>query len=152
VAGGLGVAPMPILTQLIKSLKKKFVTYIGARTNNQVVDRYLENVFIATDDGSRGSRGTVVDILEKELAEKRYPDPKIFACGPTKMLNNLFRLVKKDNIPCEVSLEGVMACGVGICQGCPVELADDEKRYALMCKDGPVFDIHSLRMPINGFA
>jgi len=49
-------------------------------------------------------------------------------------------------IPCEVSLEGPMGCGMGICQGCPVELAGEEKKYALMCRDGPTFDIRNIKI------
>jgi len=53
--------------------------------------------------------------------------------------------MEKD-IPAEVSLEGPMACGFGICQGCPVELMGGEKKYALMCKDGPTFDVRRIKL------
>jgi len=150
VAGGLGVAPMPLLMNQLKHAGKKIVSYLGARTKAQLVDRFLENLTIVTDDGSMGSRGTVVDILQEHLEEKRYSRPKIFACGPTGMINNLYHVISKYKIPCDVSLEGTMACGIGICQGCPVEICDCEKKYKLICKDGPVFDLHTLRVPVNG--
>jgi dihydroorotate dehydrogenase electron transfer subunit len=150
VAGGLGVAPMPLLTNVLKNKGKKFVTFVGARSKDQMVDRYLENLIVATEDGSMGSRGTIIQVLHKQLSEKRYGHPKVFVCGPTKMLDAIYNVVREYNISCEVSLEGTMACGMGICQGCPVELTNKERKYALICKDGPVFNIQSLRIPING--
>jgi dihydroorotate dehydrogenase electron transfer subunit len=62
------------------------------------------------------------------------------------MLRAVAELARSRGIPCEVSLEGPMACGIGICQGCPVELTGTEEKYALMCKDGPVFDIERIRI------
>ena len=72
--------------------------------------------------------------------------PKIFACGPMPMLRAVASFARASEIPCEVSLEGPMGCGIGICQGCPVELAGPEKSYALMCKDGPAFDIRTIKI------
>jgi dihydroorotate dehydrogenase electron transfer subunit len=150
VAGGLGVAPMPILTEQIKKTGKRIVTFLGGRTKGNIISQYLENVIVATDDGSIGERGTIVDVLRKCLSNNGYSRPKIFTCGPTSMINSIYKLIKEFDIACEVSLEGTMACGFGICQGCPVEVCDSEKKYKLICKDGPVFDLHSLRVPING--
>jgi dihydroorotate dehydrogenase electron transfer subunit len=62
------------------------------------------------------------------------------------MLRALAGFVRETGYPCEVSLEGPMACGIGICQGCPVELVGGPKTYALMCKDGPVFDIRRVKL------
>ncbi len=62
------------------------------------------------------------------------------------MLRAVAALAQETGYPCEVSLEGPMACGFGICQGCPVELNGQEKKYALMCKDGPVFDVRTIRL------
>jgi dihydroorotate dehydrogenase electron transfer subunit len=140
VAGGLGVAPMPILTAFLRRSGKRIATYLGARTGSWVVTDHLDNVSVATDDGSAGSRGTVVDILERSLANGDHPAPKIFACGPTPMLRSLSAFAVRRGLRCEVSLESPMACGVGICQGCPVELNDGERKYALVCRDGTVFD------------
>ena len=74
------------------------------------------------------------------------PKPKIFGCGPNPMLKALAALAASNNIPCEVSLESVMACGVGICQGCPVENAHGEKKYSLICTQGTVFDASTIRI------
>ena len=88
---------------------------------------HLENPLLATDDGSLGFRGTVVDLLRAELAKRQVLAPKIFACGPTPMLRAVAEFARTKGIPCEVSLEGPMACGIGICQGCPVELTGTER-------------------------
>ena len=146
IAGGLGIAPMPLATRALRAGDKKILTILGGRSSGQVVSDYLENVHIATDDGSRGFCGTVVDLAERVLVELSPARPKLFACGPTAMLRAVAALAIRQNIPCEVSLEGAMACGIGICQGCPVELVGAERKYALMCKDGPTFDVRSIRL------
>jgi dihydroorotate dehydrogenase electron transfer subunit len=144
VGGGLGVAPLPHLTMKLKANGKSVRTFVGSRHADLLVLDYLENVSVATDDGSRGERGTVVDLAQKELATRKHASPRLYGCGPTPMLKALARMARELNMPCEVSLEGPMACGVGICQGCPVELAGSDRKYGLMCKDGPVFDIDSI--------
>lgn len=144
VGGGLGVAPLPIATEELRSLGKEIVSIVGARNAGQLVTGHLDNVQISTDDGSLGFRGNVVELLGATLKSRHLRRPKIFACGPTVMLRALAAFTLKHNIPCEASLEGPMGCGIGICQGCPVELAGSEKKYALMCKDGPVFDIRTV--------
>jgi dihydroorotate dehydrogenase electron transfer subunit len=146
VGGGLGVAPLPISTMTLKRHGKKAATFLGARTASQVVAGYLEDLRIATDDGSKGFHGNVVDLLASTLNAVKFDSPKIFACGPTAMLRALADFAIKQDIPCDVSLEGPMACGIGICQGCPVELAGDEKKFALMCKDGPTFDVRKIKI------
>ncbi len=140
VAGGLGIAPMPVLTAALKKAGKPVRTFLGARNGSQIVPRHLDNVSVATDDGSAGHRGTVVDLLRKEIGAGLKRRAKIFACGPTPMLRALSALAADCSIPCELSLESPMACGIGICQGCPVELRNGQKKYALVCRDGTVFN------------
>ncbi len=146
IGGGLGVAPLPMVTAGLQGAGKKVVTCLGARTGRMLVPAHLANVSIATDDGSTGERGTVVSLLRKMLDKEMPPHPRLYACGPTAMLRAVASAAKDYGLPCEVSLEGPMACGIGICQGCPVELAGGERTYALMCKDGPVFDIRRLKL------
>jgi len=146
VAGGLGVAPLPMVTEAALKQGKKIDTFLGARTAHQVVDRHLENLHVATDDGTRGYRGTVIDCLREYLLQTEPQRRKLFACGPMAMIKALTRVTSEFNIPAEVSLETVMACGIGLCQGCPVEITGGQKKYALICKEGPVFDIKSLRL------
>ncbi|MGB2957524.1 MAG: dihydroorotate dehydrogenase electron transfer subunit, partial [Bacteroidota bacterium] len=125
---------------------KPVITCLGARTAGQLVMEHLDNVQVATDDGSRGHHGNVVDLLKQIIADRRPDRPKMFGCGPTPMLRALAEFALSAGIPCEVSLEGPMACGFGICQGCPVELSGDEGGYALMCKEGPAFDVRTIRL------
>ncbi|MBX2992231.1 MAG: dihydroorotate dehydrogenase electron transfer subunit [Bacteroidetes bacterium] len=146
VGGGLGVAPLPIATATLVARQKSVLTFIGSRTDRQLVKNHLINVHVATDDGTEGLHGTVVDLLKKYSDSYRSGRPKIFACGPTKMLHAVAAFAIENTIPCEVSLEGPMACGFGICQGCPVELTGTERKYALMCKDGPTFDVRRIRI------
>ncbi len=140
VAGGIGVAPFPFLsTELIKK-GKTIYTLLGFRSSNFKYSSYLKNTQIATDDGSEGFKGNVIQLLEKFFENnKGIKSAKIFACGPTVMLKSLAKHACEKNICCEISLEGQMACGVGICQGCPVEKNNVDMDYALVCKDGPIF-------------
>jgi dihydroorotate dehydrogenase electron transfer subunit len=146
IGGGLGVAPLPIATTALRTLGKSILTLLGSRSSTQLVENHLENLRVATDDGTRGYKGNVVELAEKILSENAYKRPKLFACGPTAMLRSLADLARRMDLPCEVSLEGAMGCGFGICQGCPVELVDSDKKYALMCKDGPTFDVRRIKI------
>ena len=146
IGGGLGVAPLPLLTSALKEQGKPVVTFLGARSAAQLVTDHLENLHTATDDGSKGFRGNVVGLVSDFLSRHPVTHPKIFACGPMPMLRAVASFARASEIPCEVSLEGPMGCGIGICQGCPVELAGPEKSYALMCKDGPAFDIRTIKI------
>jgi len=146
IGGGLGVAPLPLLTSSLLKKGKQVVTFLGARTSSVLVTEHLREPHLATDDGTRGFHGTVVDLASATLRASAVSRPRIFACGPTPMLRAVAAFARAEGIPCEVSLEGPMGCGIGICQGCPVERAGDEKRYALMCKDGPTFDIRTIKI------
>jgi dihydroorotate dehydrogenase electron transfer subunit len=140
VAGGIGVAPFPFLTKCLRDRGRKIETFVGARSTGRLVSHNLENVHPATDDGSFGFRGTVVDCLSSFLETHRVVNPRIFACGPNVMLHATQQFALHHGIPCELSLESEMACGVGICQGCPIERTSGDRRYALVCTDGPCFD------------
>lgn len=136
VAGGIGVAPFPFL---IKSLINKNVfSFLGARNEDYLFQEGLENIFLSTDDGSVGLKGNVVDLLKEEIKKLNLHDFKIFGCGPTPMLKALQSFCVEKNFDCQLSVESAMACGFGICQGCPIETNDGI--YKLICKDGPVFD------------
>ena len=146
VGGGLGVASLPLLTNVLRSKQKQIVTFLGARNREQIVSSYLEDVHIATDDGSSGFHGTVVQLLDDYLSGKKIEKTKIFACGPNPMLNSLAIVAKKYSLSCEISLERIMACGIGLCQGCPVETINGASKYALVCMAGPVFEAQSVKI------
>ncbi len=140
VGGGLGVAPFPLTSEALEQRGKRIVTLLGARSASQLITGHLRALSCATDDGSAGFRGNVVDLLREVVRRDPPVRPKIFACGPNVMLAALQKAAAELAIPCEVSLESVMACGIGLCQGCPVELRGEERKYALICKEGTVFD------------
>ena len=141
VSGGVGIAPMPILGQALEALGRPFVNIHGARTSSMIVDDgRLANVRFATDDGSLGLHGNVVTALERYLEEIPATRSRLFACGPNPMLLALGRFCQTRGLALEVSLECQMACGVGICQGCPVEMTSGERKYSLVCTQGPNYD------------
>ena len=139
IAGGMGSAPFPFVTRKIKS-KKEILSFVGGRTKDDIITFGMENTLVSTDDGSSGYKGNVVRLLEKNLDQINVNSSKVFACGPNAMLRALKDFCIKHNLDCEVSTESAMACGFGICQGCPIVSASDPDRYLLVCKDGPVFN------------
>jgi dihydroorotate dehydrogenase electron transfer subunit len=147
VGGGLGIAPFPFLTDsLEKNKSTKIITFIGSRSTFHVEQLHLRKPIFATDDGSTGFKGTVVDCLADYRRTHSLEKPKIFGCGPTKMLAALSAFAQANNLACELSLEGDMACGIGICQGCPVERNGGKKKYALVCTEGPTFDSRDITL------
>jgi dihydroorotate dehydrogenase electron transfer subunit len=93
----------------------------------------------ATDDGSFGHNGTVVDLLNRTVHQLR--PGIIYACGPERMLEKVSETADDFGIECQVSLESKMACGIGACLGCACVTKDGLK---MTCKDGPVFDARSI--------
>lgn len=140
VAGGLGAAPFPFVTRMLNG-KRNILSFVGGRSKHDVISYNLKNVKIASDDGSVGFKGNVVQLLEQNLETLKNDKIKVFACGPNAMLRALKEFCLKHNFDCEVSTECAMACGFGICQGCPIESTIQSDKYLLVCKDGPVFNI-----------
>jgi dihydroorotate dehydrogenase electron transfer subunit len=148
VAGGVGIAPLVFLSNACKPTE--VVLFSGYSSVSQVVpeaESGLVNtsIFIATDDGTEGHHGPVTDLLENHLTGHRIHEPRVFACGPLPMLKKVATIASKLDVPCQVSLETAMACGLGACQGCAVKGSpDQEKAYFHVCCDGPVFDSRTL--------
>ena len=171
IAGGVGCPPIEHFAKELAAERNdiRIAAFAGARNVSDMpfisVQRKLkssepvnnieefENVgaesVIATDDGSAGFHGLVTGALEKWLDENAI-DPsscEFFACGPEPMLEAVSKLADSRDIKCMVSLERMMACGIGLCQSCAVEVKTgdgDETVYKLCCKDGPVFDSKTL--------
>jgi dihydroorotate dehydrogenase electron transfer subunit len=140
VAGGIGVAPFPLL---FRSLSKAGVAadfYLGARTAEELslAGRFEGIVpgetMLATDDGSRGERGFVTEAFRRRAAASPYA--RVFACGPMPMLAALARVVADLGIPSEFSTEAAMGCGFGACLGCVIP--GTEKPFIISCTEGPV--------------
>ncbi len=144
VAGGLGAAPFPFVTRYLKNKGKKIQSFIGGRTEDDVINYGMENILNSTDDGSIGMKGNVVQLLEQNLDKIKSASSKIFACGPNVMLRSLKEFCIKNDLECEASTECAMACGFGICQGCPIESTSQSDKYLLVCKDGPVFNVRDV--------
>ena len=140
VAGGLGVAPFPFLKTVVADKGRSSLAIVGARTGAQLFTDPFDAVECATDDGSAGFHGTVVQLMKNILKDTTVRQPKIFGCGPTPMLKALSAAAKELDVPCEISLEGDMACGIGLCQGCPVETTTGTRKYQLVCTEGPTFN------------
>ncbi len=141
IGGGIGIAPFPFV---IKNLKNKTHTVLfGVRNINESHNYGLTNIQYSSDDGTIGLHGNVIDLLKIELQKNNDRNVKLFACGPTPMIKALQAFTKENNLFCEVSLESAMACGIGICQACVVEV-DKNKPYKLICKHGPVFNINEI--------
>ncbi len=147
VSGGLGIAPMPFLGDTLAGMGKEVVNIHGARTGAMIAnDGRLLNPRYATDDGSFGFHGNVVQALEQYLEEAGDADVKVFSCGPNRMMEALGNFCTVRGLRLEVSLECQMACGIGICQGCPVEMKTGEKKYSLVCTHGPNYDINDIAL------
>jgi dihydroorotate dehydrogenase electron transfer subunit len=144
VAGGIGVAPFPFLTRALQQREIPILTFLGVRSAARAVSRGLINLHLATDDGSAGFHGSVIAALTDHLDAQHVDRPMIFACGPNPMLKATQQLALDRGIPCELSLESEMACGIGICQGCPVERHQGERKFALVCTEGPCFDSNDI--------
>jgi len=144
IAGGIGVAPFPYLTRKIDK-DKNIITIQGGRSKNNIVDYGMKNLVIATDDGSKGFHGNVVELFEKEIKNINRNSIRIFACGPNPMLKSLQQSALKNSFDCQISVECAMACGFGICQGCPIDKLNEDGYY-LLCKDGPVFNADKVKL------
>lgn len=143
VSGGIGTAPMLFLEKTLAAAGIRHHHLVGGRNRSDLLLTGLSSVSTSTDDGSEGFRGNVVELLVHHLAgQSDSGRVKVFACGPNPMLKALARFCRQRSIACELSLESVMGCGVGICYGCMVELsnADGEKESILLCREGPVID------------
>ena len=147
VSGGIGVAPLVFLGQ---AAKNNVLFMAGYRSADEIVPMEqvglnLTDISIATDDGTAGHPGFVTELLKTHLTGFAEDHPKIFACGPLPMLKQVAALTIERDIPCQVSLEANMACGLGACQGCAVRTSkDSNKIYYHVCRDGPVFDVNTL--------
>lgn len=142
IGGGIGVPPMLQLARDLKNSGAAVSAVMGYRDSNLFLKDELDqvsNVYVATDDGSVGCHGTVIDALKEADIEADV----IFACGPKPMLRALKAYAMENDIKCYVSMEERMACGVGACLGCVCQTTgvDDHSKVhnTRVCKDGPVF-------------
>ena len=137
--GGIGVPPLYGCAQYCGG---KAVAVLGFRNAERAIlmkhfGDACEGAYLYTDDGSLGKQGYVADGVRAVL-DKDKDFTAVLACGPKAMLRGVVEAAQEYGIPCQVSMEERMACGVGACLGCAVQMADGAMKH--VCKDGPVFD------------
>jgi dihydroorotate dehydrogenase electron transfer subunit len=148
VAGGIGIAPLFFLAQTLEEKNLIFLT--GYRCAAEIVPfnkvgLKAKTGVTATDDGSVGFHGFVTDLLKARWQKDPESPAYIFACGPAAMLKKVADFSLENGIPCQMSLEAYMACGIGACQGCAVKSSHQkELTYYLVCRDGPIFTAPSI--------
>lgn len=143
MGGGIGIPPMLELSkQLKKNGNDQIMSVMGYRNNDTFLKADLEQystVYVASEDGSVGTKGNVMDAIRENALECDV----IFACGPMPMLRAIKKFAEEKNIPAYISLEERMACGVGACLGCVAKTknvdAHSHVHNARICTDGPVF-------------
>lgn len=155
VAGGVGVAPLMFLAERLQMDDFEVTCLLGARQADLLLRtdalRSLGvKVEIATDDGSEGYHGLVTELLAAQLSRPAKP-AAVYSCGPTLMMRKVAEMAEAAGIPCWVSLEERMACGLGACRGCSVRLKDrnNEVRYENACSYGPVFNAQEVLWHAN---
>ncbi len=149
VGGGIGLVPLFMLAgELVKQGRVRLL--MGGRTRDDILavtefERLGVETYVSTDDGSLGEEGLVTRVLEQKL--ERFPGAEVFACGPMPMLAAVQEICRKRGVPLQVSLEALMACGVGACLGCVVKgsgHSEADPRFLCTCKEGPVFHAEQL--------
>lgn len=140
VGGGVGIFPLISVLREYAG-KKEISAYMGFRNQGAVcgLEEFAKaDKFVGvTDDGSYGAKMNAVQAFEEDLKKGNRPDV-VLSCGPLPMLRALKAVVERENLPCFVSLEERMGCGIGACLVCVCDLTNGEK--ARVCKDGPVFN------------
>ncbi len=152
IGGGIGVFPLYELAKEAKKETKNVNTYLGFRNKNYVVlekefKDISDDLIITTDDGSYSEKGFAIDFLKRDIEQEKIDS--IYACGPLPMLKAVQKLAIEKNIPCQISLEEKMACGLGVCLGCAVKKAKstiENPEYWHVCKDGPVFEAENVEI------
>jgi dihydroorotate dehydrogenase electron transfer subunit len=142
VGGGCGIAPLLFLGKHLKTIGYNPEILLGFRNTDRIIeyDEYLKigKVYLTTEDGSKGEKGYVTS--HSVLSEKKFD--KIYCCGPDSMMKAVAAYSRRNSIACEVSLENLMACGIGACLCCIVETTNGN---ICTCTDGPVFNINDLK-------
>ncbi len=146
MGGGIGIPP---LLELAKQLQAEKQIILGYRDSRLFLKEDFEQygtLYIATEDGSVGTRGNVMDVITANALEADV----IFACGPMPMLRAIRTFAAKKQIPAYISLEERMACGVGVCLGCVARTREIDRHShvhnARICTDGPVFEAQDVEI------
>ena len=146
IGGGVGIVSLFPLAEALEAGKKLSV-FIGGKTKTDILcvkdfKKLNSNIFVATEDGSLGHQGTVIDLFlsKREKLWREGPSP-IYSSGPLGMLKGLARALGSKKFLCQASFEARMACGFGACWGCVIRTKDPKTPYQRVCKEGPVFNL-----------
>lgn len=149
IGGGIGVPPMLQLAKEMKDAGENFQIVMGYRdARTFLLDEFKEQgeSFVATEDGSVGTKGNVLDAIRENHLEADV----IYACGPTPMLRALKTYAEEQNMTCYVSMEERMACGIGACLACVCNSTDKDAHSNVknkrICKEGPVFNAKEVEL------
>jgi dihydroorotate dehydrogenase electron transfer subunit len=145
VAGGTGFGPVFFWNRFLQQQKISAVMVLGSASKTGIPvfkGDEDETIVLCTEDGSRGFRGTVVDYL-RTLPEHEFRETTLYCCGPWGMLKACNDLALEHGIVCFVSMEQIMACGVGACMGCAVKVSGDQS-FARVCSEGPIFNSRTI--------
>lgn len=141
VGGGVGTAPLLYLGAQMSLMGMRPTFLLGARTKDMLLqmEDFLRvgDVYVTTEDGSAGEKGFVT---QHSILFKQHFD-RISVCGPSPMMKAVAKFARANSVPCEVSLENMMACGLGACLCCVEKTV---KGNVCVCTEGPVFDINEL--------
>ncbi len=143
VGGGCGVAPLLFLARAFNEKGIRPIILAGGRSTDHLIETeaYAQAgvLFVTTEDGSEGEKGFVTD---HSIWKQKDAFDKIYTCGPEPMMKAVAQKATELNIPCEVSLENTMACGIGACLCCVV---DTHEGHKCVCTEGPVFNPENLK-------
>ncbi len=163
VAGGVGYAPLNFLARELLGRNIKLEVLLGARKEEELVGEEDLKAMgiapeIAVEEGPRGFAGRVTELLKRKLEEESFH--RLYSCGPCSMLKEVTRISREKSLKGEVSLESIMACGVGACLGCafPVNEGSSESKlevsigessgpktsYQRVCVEGPTFSLEEV--------
>jgi len=149
IGGGLGIAPVYPIQRALKDAGNRIISIIGARSSDLIFweDRMKatsDELIVATDDGSRGEKGFVTEILKRIMASGTKVD-RVIAIGPAVMMKAVAGVTRPANIPTIVSLNSIMVDGTGMCGGCRVEVGD---KTMFTCVDGPEFEARDVNFDL----
>ncbi len=148
VGGGVGIVSLYPLAEALEG--RKLLVLIGGKTRDDILGvedfrKLNSTILTATEDGSLGVQGTVVDLFISQARRfKKNEEYYIYACGPVPMLRALAGTVKSKKFICQASLEARMGCGFGACWGCVVKTKHPKIPYQRVCQEGPVFRIEDV--------
>ena len=142
VGGGIGIAPLYYFAKVLKDSGVDVTLLLGGKTTSDLIRlvdyQQLGKTFVTTEDGSLGEKGFVT--MHSIWGQRCFD--KIYVCGPKPMMKAVAKLAAEKNIWCEVSLENLMACGLGACLCCVEDTVDG---HVCVCKEGPVFNTRRLK-------